>query len=238
MNDKLIELIRQRGYWRINFRPVAVPAVERPLVDCLDIVNNAMVQLRGWYYPHVPVSPDESGGIDHLGDCIQAWSSWSWHLEFWRMYSSEQFLHYITLNEDWRHENCNVLSHIPGPPEARRLGVTGSTWLITEVFEFLFRLSQQGAYSAGAQVSIQLHNARGRKLYIDEINRIPFVVEKETQAEPVEYSAILSAEKIEQPKSMARAALFHIYDRFGWRPNVSQIDSEIERLYTPNRTFG
>ena len=228
MNEKLIDLIKGRGYWRINFRPIALPSPEHSLTECQDVIQRTAVRLRGWDYPHIPSSFNESQGIDRLETCIQAWSSWSWHLEFWRLYTSEQFLHYTANSEDWRHENSNILEAPPKSPESLRIGLTDSIWLIAEVFEFLARLGQQGFYKNGVQASIQLRNVRDRELYVDEPMRVPFATHKVTQAEQIEFAKVLSASEIQQPKPLASAALRHIYDRFDWQPNPSILESDIK----------
>ena len=155
--------------------------------------------------------------------------------QFWRMYTSEQFLHYVALTEDWRHENCDILSRQPEPPEALLIGITEGTWLITEIFEFLAKLGRLGLYRNGVQVSIQLHNTQGRELYVDEVNRIPFAVRMDTQAESIEFLATVSPDEIGQPKALTLTALNYIYDRFGWQPNASLLESEIERLHDVRR---
>ena len=67
--------------------------------------------------------------------------------------------------------------------------------------------------------------------------RVPFAVEKETQAELIEFSRVVSVDEINRPKSLVREALYYIYDRFGWGPAETLLDSEIERLYAPHRGY-
>ncbi len=232
MKEDLVEAIKSKGYWRINFRPITLPKPLLPLGRCFDTAQRATIGLRGWNYPHIPTRSDESRGIDYLDNCVQCWSGWSRHLEFWRLYTSEQFLYYLAIAEDWNNDDAyaGTLSP-PRRPQNSSLGVTDTTWLMTETFEFLARLSQHGFYKDGARASIQLHNTSGRQLYIDEINRAPFATERTTAAESINYERMISFSEIQQPKSRAKEVIEHIFERFNWRPNSAQLESDINRLY-------
>ena len=70
-------------------------------------------------------------------------ADWMAHREFWRMYESSQFLHYRSVQEDWRErdtwfgqEPTRRGERVAGPV----LGVINNLWLFVEVFEFLSRL--------------------------------------------------------------------------------------------------
>jgi hypothetical protein len=217
----------------MNFRPTALPEPLLPLRTCFDVVQRTTVGLRGWNYPYVPTSSDDSRGIDYLDQCVQCWSSWRRHLEFWRFYTSEQFLHYIALAEDWSTDPHSLASStVPDDaPDVARLGVLSATWLAAETFEFLSRLAQRGFYKSGVEVSITLNNTTGRHLYIDEPMRVPFAESRVTHAGSISYKKTISAAAAQQPTPLAKDFVNNLFDRFGWQPNPSQLDADIARLY-------
>ena len=61
--------------------------------------QNAL-ELRGWEYPAIL-----RGAPDVVRERTQQYfelsNDWQNHIEFWRMYKSGQFLHYLALREDW-----------------------------------------------------------------------------------------------------------------------------------------
>ena len=65
---------------------------------------------------------------------FEAWNDWSTHIEFWRMYTSTQFIHYRAIPEDWRAEDLFGQSN--STPKDRILGVKMHSWQLAEVFEF------------------------------------------------------------------------------------------------------
>lgn len=234
MNDQLIDEIRSRGYWRINFRPLALPVPDLTLTEAQEAVERSSVSLRGWNYPHIPRRTGDDTGIDRLANCVQNWVDWQNHREFWRMYTSSQFLHYRALHEDWReHSDWG-----DRPPtswgrvlEGPVLSVLGNIWLVVEVFEFLSRLARNGLYADGVEVSVELINTRGRLLYTEDASRTPFSYDRTTQATSVSYEVTLTAAETQEPKQRAITAVNHIFDRFGWSPNAQQLEKDVEELY-------
>jgi hypothetical protein len=234
MNDQFPDEIKSRGYWRINFRPLALPSPELTLVQAQEVVERSTVSLRGWDYPHIPRRTGDDTGIDHLENCVQNWVDWQDHREFWRMYTSSQFLHYRAIHEDWRERS----RWAERPPtrwgrvlEGPVLAVLGNIWVIAEIFEFLARLVRSGLYADGVEVTVQLMNTRGRLLYIEETARTPFSYDRSTQAESITYQVTMSAMDTQDPKVQTATAVNYIFDRFHWIPNAEQLAKDIEELY-------
>ncbi len=239
MNPSLIEEITSRGYWRINFRPLDPAALgSLSLQRCQQVVRDAEVQLRGWYYPHVPTREDEGSGIRLLGNYVEAWTDWMAHREFWRMYESSQFLHYRAVQEDWRERDAwfgqDPNRHgepITGPV----LGVINNLWLFVEVFEFLSRLHQQSSlYEAGANVTLELHRGglgTARTLWIDQAGRLAFLPAKSNGADVLRVGRSYSPAEIAEPKDRALETAEAIFGKFGWTPSADQLIKDIDSLY-------
>src|SRR5690349_9989963 len=101
MKAGLLDKIRSRGHWRINFQPRLLLEQKSSLGECSAAVEKNAPRLRGWQYPYVPVKNDDDQGSLPSGEFFEAWIDWSNHIEYWRAYRSHQFLHYLALREDW-----------------------------------------------------------------------------------------------------------------------------------------
>lgn len=235
MNSDFLESVESRGYWRINIRPSRPPREELALGACLPIVERASVSLRGWDYPHVPHRESDGSGIERHENYIQAWTDWLSHREFWRMYSSGQFLHYRALGEDWREREDGAARRAwdrlgSGPV----LAVTTNLWLIAEIFEFAGRLLQQNTaiFEGGAEVKLSLISGdEPRSLWIEDPSRMPFSYDRSTSAREISYAISLSVEQASDPKLQTERASQQIFERFGWDVTADQIRAQIERLY-------
>lgn len=240
MREDVLQDIRSRGYWRVNFRPVDIDALDSlSLERCQRAVQVAEVSLRGWNYPHFPRREGEDTGFERKGTFIEAWTDWMSHREFWRMYTSSQFLHYRAINEDWREREQwggdvrVAASHGTDPV----LGIINNLWLVAEVFEFLSRLHQKaGLYSQGVDVSLQLHQGfslseQGRVLWADDPGRFPLGYGRRSNAPVLEYRRRLSPGDTAQPKNQAIRATQYLFDKFGWSPSAELLQRDIETLY-------
>jgi hypothetical protein len=217
MQDGLLERIRSRGYWRINFQPNSLNSEKLSLAQCRSAVEGSSVNLRGWDYPHVPQQNNDRGGVLPSGDFQEGWINWWNHIEFWRMYRSRQFLHYLALREDWFEESDwakNLAKEIlPG----QRLGTGGAVNQITEIFEFLSRLGRAGLYVDGVQVSISLENTENRELWVDSSKRMPFSFPRKTGAKKIEIRRKVNPDDfIAKTTEIALSAVSELFDQFGW----------------------
>lgn len=233
MKKDLINKIKLRGYWRINFQPLTDFQKFKTLAECKDIVEKNSVELRGWDYPHFPRRMDENDGLAPGNDYYEAWVDWWNHKEFWRMYQSGQFIHYLALREDWFEEDewrNNLTEEIkPGTS----LGIIGSTvYQMTEIYEFLSRLVNAGIYDEGVSVSISLNNTRGRELWIEDKMRAPLFNRYKTVAEKIEFVKEYSKDQIiTSPKDLGLDAAIYIFERFGWHtPPIETIKKDQENL--------
>jgi hypothetical protein len=234
MNDEFIQSIKSQGYWRINIRPLGIRQAD-PLTlnSAQQAVRQSSVSLRGWDYPHVPSRTGNDTAIERHDKFVQAWVDWMNHREFWRMYTSSQFIHYRALHEDWRDRDQFGQSGWDRAPEGPVLSVLGNLWLIVEVCEFLARLAAQvGLYEDGARLSIQLHSGpASRALWIDDYRRFPFNYNRTTNAATITFERQLSHVELASPRTIAAEAARYLFDRFGWNPTEDQLVADIDKLY-------
>ena len=215
MNNKLIEKIKSRGYWRINFRPLIYKDELITLLECKDIVQKNMVQQRGWNYPHFPYRQKEKAGLEPAKNYYIGWIDWEYNIEFWHMYQSGQFLHYLALREDWVGPN-DFIPYQPLKP-GEKLEILSTLYLFTEIFEFMSRLTRSGLYENGVEIFITLNNTLNRELCIMDTGRTPLYDKYQTKMSSIKFEKEYSkAEIISKPKELALNALSYFLERFGW----------------------
>ncbi len=231
MKDDLIKTIKSGGYWRVNFQPIVLQNIPS-LQKCSEIIEKNKVRLRGWDYPHVQIMQNENGGMQPCGNYWESWTDWGASKEFWRMYKSGQFLYYKALREDWYEGDFFYNDLGPLIKPLTSLSVIGSViFEVTEMFEFLSRLLQEGLYKEGVLVSISLENIKNRILRVDDSRRLPFSYERKTGASKVEYGKVLSADEvINNSKLLANSFIREVFDLFGWNPSEEQILADQEKL--------
>lgn len=235
MNTAVLERVRSRGYWRVHFRPLAPGGELAGPAKCVGIVERASVSLRGWDYPHVP-SFNHAHDVAMLNDSVEAVTDSHRHKEYWRMFESSQFIHCRALQEDWADNDPWATGLIHDPLTV--LGITMTTWLLAEVFEFLARLAGDGLYAEGVDVSISLHRTKGRKLWVDGPERAPLASERAADVDVITYKRQLRNEEVFDQKVRAAQVALHIFQRFRFMPPEAQILTLIEELYALNMGRG
>ena len=226
MKDGLIERIKTKGYWRVNFRPRAFPVEPLALERCRHLVEQSNVRLRGWDYPHVSTRNDDEGSFEYCGNYVESWTDWGHHPEFWRFFKSTQFLHYRAIAEDWVDGDDNRRR-----PSGPHISVTGAIYSITEILEFLFRLHRNGAYESGAQVNISIENSAQRELWISDPMRMPFSYPRATGAQRVVLNRELASDDLKRSSPELSIMLCQeFFDNFGWQPDPNQIIADREKL--------
>ncbi len=232
--NEVIEKIKTKGYWRILFEPLGENIIE-PFSKCKELMINSSVELRGWDYPHIPKRTGDDTAFEPGNNYWQAWLDWKEyaHFEFWRFYQSGQFIHYRAISQDWEDNVVykNMWEHDTPLKSGEFLGVVGTTFLITEIFQFASKLASEGIYDEGLKISISIHNTAGRKLFVDSQGRIPFTSEKKTAANEITHSSVYSKEDIiNLPSQKALDFILFFFERFGWEPNPKMIEDDQEKL--------
>jgi hypothetical protein len=235
--EELVKIVKQRGYWRVLFEPLAYDEKLKPLRRCKEIVEQNSIRLRGWDYPHIPSRNDDDTALEPGDNYWQGWLNWQdyHHKEFWRMYQSGQFVHYFGLIEDWADDYViksmwQQEDIVAQPGEV--LGIINATYFITEIYQFLSRLTSEQIYNEGVRVTIGLHNTENRRLFVDGYNRAPLFHERKTRAKEIIFKEKYTTEQIlADPKELALEVIIYILERFGWDPpNIEAIKNDQQKL--------
>lgn len=212
----ILDKIRSRGYWRINFEPLVYSKKIKTLSECKSIVEKNSVTLRGWDYPHIPRRKEGEIGMYAADNYYEGREDWHNHKEIWRMYQSGQFLHLLGLRDDWMELSGWGIAPNSEVKPGSQLNLIGEvTYEFTEIFEFLSRLGGAGIYDEGVRVTISLNNTKGRKLvvggdrllwddYVTEMDKITF--ERECTKEEI----------LTKSNELALEAIVYFFERFNW----------------------
>ena len=210
MDAAFPDKIQQHGFSRVNLRPLVAPAEKLSLPECHAIVQRSAVEFRGWAFPHSQRRTDEHGGPENVGDYVQHWCDWHYHIEFWRMYRSTQFLHYKVLREDTK--------DVQGAPETPFISIDWSIHLITEVVEFAARLQRSGIYQTGLRIDISLNNIAGRHLWVGP-RRMDFSYPRVNHADSIKLVREVAETALQEISlEVSRNMILEFFDNFGWQP--------------------
>jgi len=203
------EKIKSRGYWKIVIRPSNFVVKRIPsLKECVEIIRDNKVLLRGWDYPHYNLSKNPTPGENYVEQSF-CWEDYG-HLEAWRYYQSGQFAHYLAVWEDWDKVFKNQ-HNITAP---KVLALTSTIYLLTEIFEFAARLGTKGYLDDSCEIMITLHDTRDRSLVSLEGFLSPNYV---ANIPEISYSISLGiSDLMGNADDHALAAAKHIFERFNW----------------------
>jgi hypothetical protein len=230
MKEGLLETIQASGYWRINVRPAVVPSKKLSFAECRQVVEKSAVSVRGWDFPNISREENDTGGSMNGDMFVENWTNWGGFNEFWRMYASTQFLAYVALREDTKLEDH-------GDPTVAVLNTVGTVYQISEILEFCHRLQVNGLYKDGLDLNVTLKNTVNRRLETGKFSR-PFFNLKVTNAPEIKLQReIESTQLAEDHRSIAINICLELFDRFGWNPDASQLQSVQERFYRRDFAF-
>jgi len=217
--DDVKNRIKKRGYWEINFSPKKFNT-ERisDRKTCKEIITKSAVELRGWDYPHVPTQDDEKQAMYFGQDYLEAYIDWWAHKEAWRFYQSGQFIHYLGLWEDWTEENGWASEELKKIKPSSILSIIGNVYTLTEIFEFLKRLTLQGVYDDGVKVSIKLVGMKERKLEILDLGRVPLMMSYIARVPEITLPTkeITKEEILNKTQEFALEYIRYLFETFGW----------------------
>ena len=215
MKNPHIEKIKSRGYWRVVVGPLQFNKQRvANILDLRPILDRTRVGLRGWDFPAIHPRNDVTIGEDWI--CQS--SDWNEYIEYWRFFQSGQFIHLDGFNEDWVEQ-----SEFYGPdktwPPGQRLGVYGTLYRFTEIFEFASRLSLTPAGDAGMALSIKLSGLEGRQLWWDKKGRKNFNGQHTASISDFEFKDVFpSPTLIADGWNLAADQALELFRRFGWNP--------------------
>jgi hypothetical protein len=141
-------------------------------------------------------------------------------IEWWRFYQSGQFIHYFSCLEDYWKRDIGV--------DSNWLGVISTLYRITEIYEFVSRLSMENVFEDGALISIKLAGMKNRQLY--EPDR-PWVWKHISNSDEIAVESKLSiVDLITSVHDEAINKTLEIYSKFGFSNSKVILRTEQQRL--------
>jgi hypothetical protein len=241
--DDVKKAIKQRGYWEVVFTPRVFDAALIPnRSTCKQMLQDNVVRLRGWNYPHITKS-DMDHQKAYLGsDYCGAFIDWGAYKEVLRFYQSAQFVHYFAVHEDWDRED--KLNDFVGSSDGKRikpnsaLSFLGAIYTLTEVYEFLRRLAMNtNIYNSGVRVEIKLHNTLGRKLVNLDPSRLGLFDDYVSNTSPIILPAkeLAKDDVISSSNKIALEAVKYLFETFQWENMPTEVFERDQQNFLERR---
>lgn len=226
--NSLLERIKSRGYWRVVVRPQTF--IEKRISEITDlypIIQNTSVNLRGWDFPHLDHHSQVHIDIDWIGQD----SEWETFLEIWRFYQSGQFVDIAGMHEDWYDRRGSIPAVLEDWRPGLILGIGNTLFRFTEIFEFAARIAMTQAGHDTMHIEISVNNLAGRKLWVDDPNRVPTFHDYTASIRELPYEIDLSrTELIAAPRELALEPATELFRRFGWNPSQGILRDQQKKL--------
>jgi len=221
--EELIEKIKSKGYWLIQYQPLELKNKINLTKDIIDIVENNFIDYTGWDYPHYPVINDNKQGKIRGSDYVEGWVDYGQYKETWRLYLNGLFIHLIAMREDWYSEDIFQRGLTKQIEPFTKLGfIYVVTAQVTEIFEFASRLANLKLYDEGLTLVLDIEKLQGRELWIENssFQRQPYIA----NAENFKFEQTFSKEEILlDSRELACDVILQIVDRFEWNPSKDLI---------------
>ncbi len=206
-------------HWRIVVRPsVFRKSLIGSLADCLELVTASRVSLRGWDYPHYESSTSGQGN-----DWVASWNDWGQHCEYWRMYQSGQFVHFLAFRENryadqLAKRNAGVLRFAPERQVTGFIDFVSTVWTLTEVALFASRLVQNPQFDLipSVHLEVSMEMVEGRVMGTWDPTRSLSGLYQSDVPRIVWSHDIPRTELLAEPNEVALVAAQHLFERFGW----------------------
>jgi len=223
-NEELLAEIKSRGYWRIEMHSTEYQDKRLPTRRAMqDLLNSTTVSLRGWPYPYFRAEEATYNGKWLEGQVSARWGN----KEYWRLYDSGQWIHYLSLSGAWipREELFQGRSPLP----AQRPGylhVRGDVlFTLTAILRFAVGLAQGGVLNPTAFLSIQLHNTHDYILF-ESFKRVWFSIHEYVNPSntPIEQQRSISVGQLSAvADQIALETAIKVFEVFGWVPSEDGI---------------
>ena len=224
--NTLLDEIKSRGYWRIELHSVAYHPNTLPNREAMqNLLHDSSVSFRGWPYPFF--LPEKS---IYNGKWLEEEENFEYSKEYWRLYKSGQWLHYLSLHGAWLTHETVMPGRRPLPPQHQ--GYThvrnDILYTLTEALHFAVGFATAGVFDPAAYIDLQLHNTYDYMLY--ESSSRFFTDRYVNQSEvPFEYkTTIPSSELIGAADKIALAVSIDVYGLFGWIPTEAAMRTLVE----------
>ena len=219
--------IRAKGYWHINVRPAEYLGGRVTYSSLRSILDRCVVQLRGWDFPHL----DRRGGDQRGNTWIGGQTDWDQYKEAWRFYQSGQFVYQLGIHEDGIGGTFPPNRLTPG---VAGIGVGDVLFRITETYEFASRLSVTEAGGDEMHIAIDIRNLVGRRLYVDDINRMPMDHDYSFSEPALHWKVTVSRAALAgTSRDLAVDAASEVFARFGWHPPRAMLLEQQSQLRWP-----
>jgi hypothetical protein len=221
--------LEERGYWRVEVRPLTYLEQRVESTQVLQrAIEKGRVELRGWDFPHIGRSWD----LPESQKWVGVETDWSMHVEIWRAYLSGQFVYRGGVWTDWLDQDEFRASGRNW--EARQgMPLVSSLWSITEFWEFAARYSQTEAGDDRMFVEVSFHGMKGRELFGDHERRVWFHNYGPARMDSFVFAKELSrAELIADAPKLAVTCATELFAAFGYQPGhelLESIQSELLR---------
>jgi hypothetical protein len=219
--EELLQDIRSHGYWRVEVHSTDYQSKRLSSRAAMqDLLNRATVSLRGWPYPYFRA--EETA---YNAKWLEGQVSWDRYREYWRLYESGQWLHYLGLPGARISRERLFQGRSPLPPQhTGYIHVRGDVlFTLTEILHFAVGLAQGGVLDPAAFVSIQLHNTKDYMLVEgferffphEYVNRSDRPIEQQCNLPVSELSAIADQKALEMS--------VRVFEVFGWIPSEAAV---------------
>lgn len=234
--DDVIKKIKSKGYWEINIRPDVYNSQRIEKQKIKEIVRSAVVELSGWDYPHFR---DSEGEPYPILNGIEKFIDWSNYIEFWRMTQSANFYHLLALREDWieaeRYKHMQIGWGDSSELQNKKwLGVLGTLYTLTEIFEFTKRLVAKNIFNENIIIEVKLYGLENRIFVVDSPDKVPFMFERKAKiSEPWAYHKTLFSvnEVLNKADELALNALIDLVYLFEWdNPPVESLKNDQQKF--------
>ena len=234
MNEKILDKIKSKGYWRVIIRPIKYKKnLINSIKDIVNLIQRNKVAFRGWDYPHI-----NEGGIKVTGpnnvSCICDWPEGP-KFEYWRFYKNGQFVHYFSMREDInigleKRKGLQQEYHIETD---KFFSIISALYSVTEIFAFTSRLFFEIEEVDGVEIIIELHDVKDRVLFFWDGPRLLLETHKcEYENGLIRVEKNIKKDKLTNEYSELSLDVFaKILEAFGWVSVNKDIFREDQRKF-------
>jgi len=224
--EELLAEIKSRGYWRVEIHSTEYQDNRLSGRAAMqNLLSSATVSLRGWPHPYFPDFPAKDTAYN--GKWLEGQVNSGYQKEYWRLYKSGQWLHWLGLSGAWITRERLFEGRSPLPPQhPGYLHIRGDVlFTLTEIFRFAVGLAQGGVFDPTAFLSIQLHNTHDYMLfenferpfflsyqYVNPSNRL---IEQQKSVPVGQLSAVAD--------QIALDMAIEVFSVFDWVPSVAAV---------------
>lgn len=230
---KLLEKIRSRGFWRINIRPITDKIRFARSSDCLEFMKKNQVEYDGMSYPFynglsvVSIDQLDNGLKSDYAFCS---SDYGPYKEYWRLYRSGQFIHYMGIIDDWWQDD---FFKRPGLMDRKPFVdinyVYGIMLPLTQIFEFMKRLSENEIMTEGLEYSIDVSRLKGRTLWIHN-NKLLFQLKPSIEDIFKDSNVISPDEILFNSQKLSLLTIARFYELFNWVTSIESLKVYQDKL--------